>query len=113
MAVTIANRGASGARMVLGNVHARAVDITGPASYTSPGGETLSAANIAALAGPGRLIGDIVNDLLGISPTGHLVVLDRTNSKIKYYNGTTEIANGIALNGVVARCIVFYSLVNG
>jgi hypothetical protein len=112
MAVTIANRGGSGARMVLGNVHARAVDITGPASYTT-GGETLSAANIAAISGTGRLIGDIVNDLLGISPTGHLVVLDRTNSKIKYYNGTTEIGNGTNLSAVVARCIVFYTLVNG
>lgn len=86
-----------------GSVRVNYVDITGPASYTT-GGETLSASDINSLVGhAGSLIGDLT--YFGAEPTsgGHTLVLDRTNSKILYFNGTTQIANTTNLSTFTAR----------
>lgn len=109
MAVTIANKG----RVVAGNTRIRYVDITGPASYTSPGGETLSSSDLKALTDADRgTIGDIMQFDAEPSTGGHTVVLDRANSKVKYYNGTTEIANAVNLSAVTVRCAVVYGIAN-
>lgn len=113
MAVTIANR-SKGARIALPNAKIRVVDITGPASYTSPGGETLSASDINSLTEPGQGgIGAIVYFAGSAAATGHRVEIDLATSKAKFYNGTTEIANTTNLSAVVCRCIVVYGIVNG
>lgn len=98
MAVTITNR----KRANCGSEHVRYVDITGPASYTT-GGEALSAADLSKLIGTGAVIGDI--DYFGaeVPTTGQTLVLDRTNSKVMYFNGTTQIANATNLSAVTAR----------
>lgn len=102
-------------KVVRGNERVAYVDITGPASYTSPGGEALSAADIVKLCGgkAGAVIGDIVQLDAEPSTAGHTLVLDRANSKIKYFNGTTEIANAVNLSAVVCRVSVAHSVANG
>ena len=105
MAVTIANV----AHVIRGNERVRYVDITGPASYTT-NGEALTAANIAALTdGDGWTISNILKFDAEVPVTGQSLSLDRTNSKIKYYNGTTEIAAAVNLSTVVTRCEVTYA----
>lgn len=111
MAVTIAKR-ATGSRVGFDNAKVRIVDVTGPASYTT-NGEALSTADLAALSEPA--IGGVgaIAYFNGQSPTGHQCILDIANSKMKFYNGTTEIANTTNLSTVVCRCLVVYSVVNG
>jgi hypothetical protein len=108
MAVSIAVR----KRSVRGNEQAVYVDITGPASYTT-GGESLSAADLVKLVGkPGALIGDIVQFDAETPTTGQSLALDRTNSKVMYFNGTTQITAAVNLSAVVARAVIT-SVVNG
>lgn len=111
MAVTISS---PVKRVVRGNERATYVDVTGPASYTT-GGEALSAADIVKLAGGrvGAVIGDIVQFDAEPSTAGHTVALDRTNSKVMYFNGTTQIANGVNLSAVTVRVAVTHSVSNG
>lgn len=108
MAVTIAVR----KRAVRGNEQVVYADVTGPASYTT-NGEALSAADLVKLVGkPGALIGDIVLFAAEDSTAGHALALDRTNSKVKFFNGTTEITAATNLSAVSARVMVV-SLANG
>lgn len=117
MAVTIANVRRSRA----GNIRKVFVDITGPASYTSPGGEVLTLAQLQALFpeiwGSLQALPANLNNILKFDAetpiTGQAVVLDRATLKIKYYNGTTEIANAVALNAVVTRVEISYQSVTG
>jgi hypothetical protein len=108
MAVTITNKG----KVVRGNERVRYVDITGPASYTT-GGEALSASDLKALTDTDRgVIGDILQFDAESSTGGHTLVLDRTNSKIMYFNGTTQIANATNLSAVTVRAAVVYGIAN-
>lgn len=113
MAVTIANRKKS----VEGNRATVYCDVTGPASYAA-GGEVLSQADLNQLVGkPGARIGDIIEfaaEATGTNGTlgGHALILDRTNSKIAYFNGTTQIAGATNLSTFTSRVAVT-SLVNG
>lgn len=108
MAVTIAVR----KNINAGNSRRRIVDITGPASYTT-GGETLSQSDLNVLCGaPGSKIGDITMFDSEDSTGGHALVLDRTNSKVMYFNGTTQIGNAVNLSAIVARAEVV-TTVNG
>lgn len=108
MAVTITTRKHS----VEGNRSTVYVDITGPASYTT-GGEALTQSNLNQLAGrPGAVIGELVLFDAEDSTGGHALVLDRTNSKIMYFNGTTQIGAAVNLSTVTARVAVT-TLVNG
>lgn len=101
-------------RVVRGNERVAYVDLTGPASYTT-GGEALSAADIVKLCGgkAGAVIGDIVSFDAEPSTAGHTVVLDRANSKIMYFNGTTQIAAATNLSAVTVRAAVTHSVSNG
>lgn len=110
MAVTITSK----KQVVAGNARITYVDLTGPASYTT-GGEALSAADIVKLAGgkPGAVIADILQFDAEPSTGGHSVVLDRTNSKVMFFNGTTQIAATTNLSGVTVRVAVTHSVVNG
>jgi len=103
-----------------GNLRKVIVDVTGPASYTT-NGEAVTAAQIAALfpetsgnltAAPANLNQIIQWDAEGTTG-GHAVVLDRANLKVKYYNGTTEIANATNLSAVVARAEITYQASSG
>ena len=108
MAVTITVRKTS----IEGNRKTVYADVTGPASYTT-GGEALSQADLNKLLGtPGAKIGDIALFDAEDSTAGHALVLDRTNSKVMYFNGTTQIANAVNLSAVTAR-VAASSVVNG
>ena len=108
MAVTITVR----KRIVRGNEQVIVADITGPASYTT-GGEALSQSDLNRLLGrPGGRIGEIEIADFEPSTGGHSLVLDRANSKVMYFNGTTQIANATNLSAVVARA-AFSSVVHG
>lgn len=108
MAVTITVR----KRSVAGNRKTVYADITGPASY-STGGEALSQGDLNKLVdGPGAKIGDIALFDAEDSTGGHALVLDRTNSKVMYFNGTTQIAAATNLSAITARVAVT-SVVNG
>lgn len=109
MAVTITSKKV----VVAGNARVRYVDITGPASYTT-GGEALSAADLKALTSPTYgAIGDIIQLDAETSTGGHAVALDRANSKIMYFNGTTQIANAVNLSAITVRAAVVYGIANG
>jgi hypothetical protein len=98
-----------------GNIRTVLVDITGPASYTA-NGEVLTAAQVAALfpevysnltALPAN-----ANQILQFDAetpaTGHALCLDRTNWKMRYFNGTTEIAGAVNLSAVTIRVGITY-----
>lgn len=98
MAVTLNNV----RRIVAGN-HVRIVgSVTGPASYTT-GGETLSAAQIAALTD-----GDSTTALTSclsfdseVEPANFRnLTLDRTNKKILFAAGATQVAGATNLSAV-------------
>ncbi len=93
-------------RSVRGNERASYVDITGPASYAT-GGEALSQGDLNKLLGEaGSKIGDITRLDAETGTAGHSVVLDRANSKVLYFNGTTQIAAAVNLSGVTVRAEV-------
>ena len=116
MAVTIANVRRSRA----GNIRKVYVDITGPASYTT-NGEVLTVAQLQALAPEVwsglQAVPANLNAILKFDAetpiTGQAVVLDRATLKVKYYNGTTEIANATNLSAVVTRVEISYQAVTG
>lgn len=108
MAVTITQVKA----VVGGNESKRYFDITGPASYTT-GGEALSQSDLNKLTGrPGAKIGELASFAAENSTGGHAAVLDRANSKVMYFNGTTQIANATNLSAVTVRVSVS-TVVNG
>lgn len=108
MAVTIAVV----KRSVEGNRQTVYADVTGPASYTT-GGEDLSQSDLnKLLARPGGKIGEVTFFAAEDSTGGHALVLDRANSKVLYFNGTTQIAATTNLSAVTARVAVS-SVVNG
>lgn len=99
-------------RSVQGNAQTTYVDVVGPASYTT-GGEALATADLVKLVGkPGAVIGDIVLFNDETTNGGHRLFLDRTNSKVMYWNGTTQIANATNLSTFTAR-VGITSVVNG
>lgn len=116
MAVTIANVRRSRA----GNIRKVFCDITGPASYTT-NGEVLTLAQLQALApeiwANLQALPTTLNLIIMFNAetptTGQAVVLDRTNLKVKYYNGTAEIANATNLSAVVTRVEISYQAVTG
>lgn len=92
---------------IIPNRWIRTFTITGSASYANPGGDTISASGIETIMGTN------VNDLtyadqIIISPanTGHNVWIDVTTAKVKFFNGTTEIANAVPLSTVIAKGMV-------
>ncbi len=90
-------------RAVRGNERVAYVDITGPASYTA-GGEALSAADLRKILGEaGSTIGQITRFDAEQSTGGHTLVLDRANSKVMYFDGTTQIVAAVNLSAVSAR----------
>lgn len=98
-----------------GNLRKIYVDIVGPASYLT-NGEVLTVAQLQALAPevwaglqavPANL-NAIVSFQAEPSISGHTVVLDRATLKVKYYNGTTEIANTTNLSAVTVRAEIVY-----
>lgn len=97
VSITVKKRGAEGSAKVA------YVDITGPASYTT-GGETLSASDLKTLIGdPSAVIGDIDHFDAEVTNGGHTLFLDRTNSKILFFNGTTQITAATNLSTFTAR----------
>jgi hypothetical protein len=86
-----------------GSAKVNYVDITGPASYTT-GGEALSQSDLNALVGDvGVKIGDLNHFDAEVTSGGHTLFLDRTNSKILFWNGTTQIANATNLSTFTSR----------
>jgi len=85
----------------------RLVEITGPASYTT-GGEALSQGDLDRLMEAGRGIGDVIKFEAEHSTGGHTLVLDRANSKVMYFNGTTQIGAATNLSAVTVRVDVSY-----
>jgi hypothetical protein len=98
MAVTMNNV----RRIVAGNSVRIVGSITGPASYTT-GGETLSAAQIAALT-DGDSTTSLSNNLTfdsEVVPTSfRATVLDRTNKKLMFTTAFAEVANATNLSAV-------------
>ena len=103
MAVTLTNI----KKVVAGN-HCRVTGkITGPASYTT-GGETLTATQIAQLTeaagGANRSTTSLASVLQFDSEVEaanlRSVVLDRTNLKVKFVAGSTEVAAATNLSAV-------------
>jgi len=93
-------------RGVRGSTRWIAVDITGSNSYAT-NGDTLTAAVIAQILGiEGNFqLTDVILFTAEIGNAGHALRLDRTNKKIKFFNGTTEIANAVDVSAVVCRCV--------
>lgn len=101
MAVTLNNV----RRVVSGNSVRIVGSVTGPASYTT-GGETLSAAQIAALtdgdsttALPSNLVWDSEVEPANFRAT----VLDRTNKKLKFVTAFAEVASTTNLSAVTVN----------
>lgn len=71
-------------------------------------GDTIAAAELAKLVPDRKVVTDLNFVDLFISELGALgyaLYFDRTNLKVKVFNGTTEIANATNLTAVVVRCI--------
>src|SRR5712692_7951553 len=99
VAVAIKGRGVRGSsRWIL-------ADITGSSSYAT-NGDTIVAADITKILGvEGNFaLTDVLSFQSEIGNAGHSLRLDRTNKKIKFFNGTTEIANAVDVSTVVCRC---------
>lgn len=103
-----------------GNLRKVIVDMTGPASYTT-GGEVLTIAQYNALfpethGSAGALPANANNILVFMaedSTGGHAVALDRTNLKVMYFNGTTQIANATNLSAITQRVEITYQVSSG
>lgn len=79
------------------------LDVTGPASYTT-GGETLTAAQINQLANlPASKIGDLHSFDSETNTAGYTIALDRTNSKILFFTGGSQVASTTNLSAVTVR----------
>lgn len=117
MAVTLTNL----KKVVAGN-HCRVVGtITGPASYTSPGGELLTATQIAQLTEAAGGTNRSTTSLASIRSFDSEVepanfrslVLDRTNLKVKFVAGSTEVANATNLSAVAINFEAITNVSNG
>jgi hypothetical protein len=117
MAVTITNL----KRIAAGNYTRVVGTITGPASYTT-GGETLTAAQIATLttvpvSGGNRSTTSLTSLLTFDSETEpanlRSIVLDRTNVKVKFVAGSTEVASTTNLSAVSINFEAVTSVANG
>jgi len=100
-------------RNVFGNSRSVTADCTGPASYTT-GGETLTAAQqntlLSPLGGSQALNFGIISffDSEQETTSGLTCALDRTNNKIMFWDGGTEVASTTNLSAVVVRCRFIY-----
>lgn len=97
-------------KQIVGNRVRQSFDLTFSASYAT-NGDTLAASELAKVVPERKVIADLLFvDLFiaEIGPAGHDVYLDRTNLKVKAFNGTTEIANATNLSAVVVRCVLEY-----
>jgi hypothetical protein len=97
-------------KQVTGNRVRQSFDLTLSASYAT-NGDTLAASELAKIIPDRKTITDlnfvdIVEFELGAA--GHALYLDRTNLKVKAFNGITEIANATNLATVVIRGIIEY-----
>lgn len=105
MAVTIKRR------TVRGNKKVVYFDLTGSASYAT-NGDTLLAADIDALLEQKSGAEDLTRAdvfVAEICPAdGTEFALDRTNKKVKAFNGRAEVANATNLSAAVARCYIEY-----
>lgn len=98
MAVTLNNV----RRIVAGNSVRIVGSVTGPASYTT-GGETLSAAQIAALTDGDSttvLTSNLSFDSEVVPSSFRALVLDRTNKKMMFTTAFAEVANATNLSAV-------------
>lgn len=100
-------------RNVTGGQRRVIADITYSSSYAT-NGDTMVAADITKLLP--EATGGLADVLLATfedSSLGHAAYLDRTNKKIKAWNGTTEIANATNLSAVTVRGEFVYGQVTG
>lgn len=109
MAVTIAIV----KRNVEGAAREVVVDVTGPASYTT-GGETLTAAQQAQLfpENGAPAAADFSKATFFESEVetanARYCILDKTNNKMMFFAGSTQVANATNLSAVTIRCRVEY-----
>lgn len=97
VAVAIVDRGVRGNRKYV------TADVTMSASYAT-NGDTIVAADIAKLLPEGETLAQLLDfTFINRGASGHSLELDRANSKVKAFNGTTEIANATNLSAVVGR----------
>lgn len=97
-------------RQYVGNRVRQSFDLTFSASYAT-NGDTLAASELAKIVPERKVVADLVFvDYADFeaSPSGHSVYLDRTNLKVKAFNGTTEIANATNLSAIVVRGMIEY-----
>jgi len=88
------------------------VDFTLSASYAT-GGDTIVAADIANVLPEGYALTDLIQAQFELAALGYACYLDKTNKKIKVFNGTTEIANATNLSAVVVRCHIQFGQSTG
>lgn len=88
-------------------------DVTGPASYTT-GGETLTAAQQAQLfpENGAPAAADFSKATFFESEVetanARYCILDKTNNKMMFFAGSTQVANATNLSAVTIRCRVEY-----
>lgn len=99
-------------RNVVGRDREVYADITGPASYTT-GGELLTLAQLQALC-PG--LGKVLADWSKVkffqseaTPAGYSCRLDKTNTKLMFFSGGTEVTSTTNLSAVVVRIRAVYN----
>lgn len=90
---------------------AHVVDVTGPTSYTT-GGEAITTAILTTFIGAGRAIATILGCLVLDNGGGYGVQIDKTNSKLLFYNGTTQISNATDLSAKTVRILVMVAPAN-
>lgn len=110
MAVTIAIV----KRTVDGGKRTVVFDVTGPASYTNPGGELLTAAQQGQLMPEAGLPAAVAFSAAPffeseVEPANlRAVVLDRTNNKMLFTVAGAQVANATNLSAVTIRCRIEY-----
>lgn len=94
-----------------GNFRARLVDVTADGTY-STGGYALATADLQALAGGtnSRVIADLVSFDSETNLGGVQVSLDRTNTKLLFFEAGAQATTTISSKTV--RCTVYHSLSN-
>ena len=111
MAVTLSIK-----RVIAGN-HKRIIGtITGPASYTNPGGEALTAAQIKQLTDglSGTSLASVTVFDGEVDATNFRTpVLDKTNKKVIFVAGATQVTNGTDLSGLTVGFEAVLAPVNG
>lgn len=112
MAVTLSNI----KHIVQGNERKTYFDVTGPASYTT-GGETVTIAQQRQIQ---RADVPTAIDLTKITfvesevepANARYCTIDKTNNKVMFWAGSTQVANATNLAAVVIRCCVTYAISN-